>query len=129
MSRRTGLLAAWTLGLLLPASAAALTVSASDCDEGGDFIRNAALARDNGISARAFLDRLEGDLIAIRSVPKTLRWFVQDEEDERLLRNAAVSVFTSPRDPDAHGREFRAQCRVAVAQASSGGGRVSALEP
>ena len=126
--KRSVTLAAWAACILLPVTGHALTVSPSDCDEGGDFIRNAALSRDSGISSRDFLGRLEGDLIAIRAIPKELRWFAQDNDDEQMLRTAAEAVFAAPRDPDDHGREFRAQCRVAVASAASPAGKVSALE-
>ncbi len=103
----------------LPPTASALTVTLEECAEGADFIRNAALSRDNGLRADAFLDRLEGDLLAIRSVPAPLRWFARDADDEALLRVAAISVFARPRAADEHHREFLADCRTVVA-ASAG---------
>jgi hypothetical protein len=108
--------AACAAGLAQPASA--LTVSFEECAEGADFIRNAARSRDNGIRADAFLRRLEDDLVAIRSVPPALRWFARDDDDEALLRDAAVSVFADPRGVDEHHREFLATCRAVVAAAN-----------
>jgi hypothetical protein len=101
----------------LPPQASALTVTSEECGEGADFIRNAALSRDNGIRAEVFLGRLEDDLVAIRSVPPALRWFARDGDGEEMLRVAAVSVFAEPRDADDHHREFLASCRAVVAAA------------
>jgi hypothetical protein len=108
------------IGSLAAAAAAplpvlALTVTAEECGEGADFVRNAALSRDNGMPAQAFLDRLEGDLVSIRTVPRALRWFARDEDDEALLRLGATSVFVSPREADDHHQEFLSHCRSMVA--------------
>ena len=65
----------------------------AECREGGDFIRNAAVSRDNGITREFFMSRLAGDLMAIRSFPPELRWFARNEDDEALLTNAAANVF------------------------------------
>lgn len=102
----------------LPVTAGALTVTPTECNEGSDFIRNAALSREQGMRGKDFLDRLETDLAALRFIPRELRWFAQDEDDERLLRTAVEDVFASPRDPEAHGLEFRAQCSVAILTAT-----------
>jgi hypothetical protein len=101
----------------LPSGGWALTVTAEECGEGADFIRNAAFSRDNGMPAAAFLERLEGDLHAIRSYPVALRWFAKDADDEALLRIAATSVFDAPRGADDHHREFLAHCRELSAAA------------
>jgi hypothetical protein len=98
----------------LPIPASALTVTLEECGEGADFIRNAALSRDNGLAAEAFLRRMDDDLMAIRSVPPALRWFVRDADDERLLRIAALDVFVDPRGAEAHHRDFLQNCRETV---------------
>jgi hypothetical protein len=103
-------------GLAPPA--AALTVTLEECTEGADFIRNAALSRDNGIRAEVFLRRLEDDLVAIQSVPPALRWFARDGDDEALLRVAAISVFAEPRGAEGHHRDFLSNCRAVVAAAN-----------
>lgn len=100
----------------LSAAAAAHNLTLRECIEGSDFIKNAALSRDNGVTREAFLDRLEGDLRAIRVYPPQLRWFAQDQEDEALLVEAARNVFDSPRAPETHQSEFMATC---VAQVGS----------
>ncbi|UCH48205.1 MAG: hypothetical protein JSU95_19665 [Betaproteobacteria bacterium] len=81
-----------------------------ECLEAGEFIRNAALSRDNGISREFFLARLEEDLVAIRSFPPHLRWFVRNELDEALLTGAAERVFDVPQPPRRHEIEFVDEC-------------------
>lgn len=103
-----------TVVALMGPNARALTVTLDECDEGADFIRNAALSRDNGMRAADFLGRLEGDLVAIRAVPEPLRWFARDADDEALLRTAASEVFASPRRAAEHHAAFLSTCRSLV---------------
>ena len=93
---------------LAPGSAAASTLV--ECGEGADFIANAAASRDNGMAREAFLERLEGDFLAIRAYPVALRWFVKSADDERFLRAAAEDVFDRPRPPERHYAAFLAAC-------------------
>ena len=109
----------------LPPPATALTVTLEECTEGADFIRNAALSRDNGIRGDAFLRRLEDDLVAIRSVPPALRWFARDGDDEEMLRMAAVSVFADPRGAEDHHRDFLSNCRAVVSAANGAPPRIA----
>lgn len=103
-----------TAVLALPSLAAALTVAEADCREGADFIANAARSRDNGMSGEAFKDRLEADLVAIRSFAPALRWFARDEEDAQLLRVWVDRVFgDKPAPARVHG-EFLAACREEI---------------
>ena len=81
-----------------------------ECLEGGEFIRNAALSRDNGITREYFMSRLYADLEAIRSFPPQLRWFVRNEQDETLLTTAAQKVFDAPQAPRRHEIEFVDEC-------------------
>ena len=81
-----------------------------ECIEGSDFIANAAASRDNGMSRKAFLERLEGDFLAIRAYPVALRWFVKDADDERFLRSAVADVYDRPQAPDRHRERFFAAC-------------------
>lgn len=92
----------------LPARAGAHTPA--ECREGADFIRNAALSRDNGQSRETFLDRLAGDLSAIRGLPLKLRWFARDRADEQLLTRHAERVFDQPAAPAAHAQGFLLEC-------------------
>jgi hypothetical protein len=98
--------AAW----LAAADAAASVLTLADCLEGSDFIANAAMSRDNGMSRAAFLDRLEQDLFAIRAFPSELRWFAKDEDDEQFLHAAAEDVFDVPALPQTHRALFLRAC-------------------
>jgi hypothetical protein len=70
--------------------------SVQECREASEFIRNAALSRDNGMAREIFVDRLQADLIAIKAHPPALRWFVQDADDEAFLVSAVEQVFSAP---------------------------------
>ena len=85
-------------------------LSPDECVEGGDFIRNAALSRDNGMDGTTFVTKMLADLVAIRSFPPAIRWFVQDQQDEDLLVKAAVAVFENPLDPETHRHGFLGSC-------------------
>ncbi len=95
---------------LVPAAASAAPSTLVECIEGSEGIGNAAASRVNGLSREAFLDRLEGDFVAIRVFPVALRWFVKDADDERFLRTAAEDVFDRPQAPDSHRTAFFAAC-------------------
>ena len=99
------LVAAWGS---LAASASALSVA--ECFEGSDFIANAALARENGMSRAEFLGRLEDDLELIHAYPPQLRWFAKDRADEVFLYDSARQVFDQPLAPDQHRARFLAAC-------------------
>jgi hypothetical protein len=102
-------------GLTIPCAAHVL--SAQECREGGDFIYDAALSRDNGMTRADFIGRMRADFVAIRAFPKELRWFAQDEDDEALLLSAARKVFDTPESGEAHRREFLAECMLHTAAA------------
>jgi hypothetical protein len=93
-----------------PAAGAASLLSDRDCREGADFIRNAALSRDTGMTATRFIDKLEEDLMAVRAYAPSLRWFVYSEVEEDLLRKAAVQVFEKPQVADEHRDAFLTAC-------------------
>src|SRR4051812_43129010 len=73
--------------------AAAHPLSREECSEGSDFIKNAALSRENGMDGGTFLSRTIEDLSLIKSFPPSMRWFVQDESDEDYLLKAVADVF------------------------------------
>ncbi|MEP7181806.1 MAG: hypothetical protein ABI886_06445 [Betaproteobacteria bacterium] len=81
-----------------------------ECAEGAEFIGNAAHARDTGMARDEFIGQMEADFHAIRSYPRELRWFVQDEADESFLLGAARGVFERPEEPKAHKLEFFRAC-------------------
>jgi hypothetical protein len=92
------------------AQGAGSTHSASDCREGGDFIRNAALSRDGGMSRETFLGRLEDDMVTIRAFPVSLRWFVHSPDDENFLRTEVQAVFDAPDQSERHRDGFMERC-------------------
>ena len=96
--------------LLALAGGAGARPTVQECREAGEFIRNAALARDAGMTREAFIDRLRGDLMAIRAFAPQMRWFVRDEEDEKFLVSAAESVFDRPADSREHETEALRSC-------------------
>ncbi len=105
------LLAALLAALALCAAPAlAHKPSVRECREVGEFIRNAALSRDAGMPREAFLERLLGDLVAIRSHPPAMRWFAQDEEDEAFLVAAVEKVFDAPLKSTEHESEMLGTC-------------------
>jgi len=91
----------------------------AECNEGGEFIRNAAFARDNGMTREFFVDKLAEDLIMIQSFPPQLRWFVQDSGDEKLLSEAVFKVFDEPMKAEQHEASFIGAC-LQTAQAGDG---------
>ena len=95
---------AWSAG----SHSSQLTVA--ECFEASDFIANAALARDNGVSRSAFLGRMEDDFELIQAYPPQLRWFAKDHEDEAFLYDSARRVFDSPQAPEQHRAQFLAAC-------------------
>jgi hypothetical protein len=104
--------------LLLPARSSAHSLSVNECKEGSDFIRNAAVARDNGAAETSFIDRISDDIEIIRAFPPQLRWFVQDDDDAKLLLSAAVNVFDHPKSAHAHQVDFFNNC-IANAKATA----------
>ena len=83
---------------------------ARECREAGDFIRNAALSRDNGMGRETFLGRLHDDLAVIRSYPPALRWFVHNEADEAFLVAEVQAVYDAPLSAELHRPEFIGRC-------------------
>ena len=90
--------------------AGASNLSVAECFEGSDFIANAALARENGMSRSAFMGRLEEDLELIQAYPPQLRWFAKDADDGRFLTEFAQQVFDAPEAPERHRARFLAAC-------------------
>lgn len=100
----------FALSITWVAEATARNISLAECSEGGEFIRNAALARENGVTREFFLGKLEEDLLVIRAFPPELRWFVQDDSDEAFLSARAAKVFDEPKKPEEHEAAFIRDC-------------------
>ena len=96
--------------LLCTHSSVASQPSMAECFEGSDFIANAALSRDAGMSSEAFIGRMEEDFIAIQSFPSELRWFVHDADDEAFLLESAREVFAYPGAAEGHRQTFLQAC-------------------
>jgi len=102
------------------AQATAHPLTLAECAEGGEFIRNAALARDAGASREFFVSKLEEDLMLIQAFPPQLRWFAQDAVDEEFLSRRVERVFDKPMKPEQHEAAFISDCiqTTAVAEES-----------
>ena len=85
-------------------------LSIQECREAGDFIKNAALSRDNGITREFFIQKIEDDLIVIKSYPAEMRWFAKDDYREGLLLGAAKRVFDEPTSAARHQIMFIDSC-------------------
>ena len=113
VAKRAITLAAVVCGFPLASTAHDLTLA--ECIEGSDFIKHAAMSRENGMTRENFLGRMESDIKVTRQFPPQLRWFVQDRDDEELLTRAARQVFDTPREPERHQSDFLAACTARVA--------------
>ena len=113
---RTKSMVAALLGVGAAWSVHAHDLSIDECTEGGDFIRNAALSRDYGITREDFIGRMHGDLQAIRAFPPELRWFVQDDDDEGFLLAHAERVFDAPGVPASHENDFLQACFLRIGE-------------
>jgi hypothetical protein len=109
MNRLTVLLAG-AFALTVPGLSSAHPLTLEECTQGGEFIRHAAMSRDSGITRQFFMDRFAEDMALIQAFPPQLRWFVQDEHDERLLGSAAQRVFDQPMKPEQHEAAFVSDC-------------------
>lgn len=114
--RRRMLVLALAGSSFLPCTVPAHDLSLRECQEGRDFIRNAALSRDDGLDREAFIVRFDEDVELIQKYPPDLRWFVQDESDRLLLRAAAEQVFDAPEDPERHAERFLESCYSTIAR-------------
>ena len=100
-------------GALLLATAMPVIASkhtSAECREGGEFIRNAAISRDNGLPKDAFLRHLIADLSMIRGLPEGMRWFARDEADESLLVRHAERVYDYRMSAKNNEEAFLAEC-------------------
>lgn len=106
-------------GCTFAVSCVASQPSLTECFEGSDFVGNAALSRENGMSENKFIDRMQDDFELIRVFPRELRWFVHDSSDEVYLMAAAREVFERPAPPEEHRRMFLESCFARMAAPQS----------
>ena len=115
MNRRlTCAIGLFVLGNLWAVQGMTHSLTPDECNEGGEFIRNAALARDNGITRDFFINKLAEDLMLIQSYPPAMRWFVQDANDEKFLSDAVFKVFDEPEQAEQHEASFVGACLQSV---------------
>jgi hypothetical protein len=108
--KRSVVFGLFALSSLWTVQAAAHSITLAECREGSEFIRNAALARDAGITRQFFVNRLMDDLATIKAFPPQLRWFVQDDVDEQFLSERVFRVFDQPIKPEQHEAAFITDC-------------------
>lgn len=107
----------WSVLLLATAMPViASTHTSAECREGGEFIRNAAMSRDNGLPKEAFLVHLIADLSMIRGLPREMRWFARDEADESLLIRHAERVYGYRISAKDNEEAFLAECGRSIDQ-------------
>ena len=112
---------AWMLAALARCFGLSGVASASDflptereCREGSDFIRNAALSRDNGYSREFLVRRFDGDVLVLRGMDPQKRWFVRSSGAIQFLRQALIDVFVVKRKPGDQAGLFLRSCMAHV---------------
>lgn len=90
----------------------------AQCRQAAQFVLQAAMARDAGMSPALFLATLERDLDTLLARPLHQRWFVRSPVEAGLIRFAAVAVFNRPASAAQHGRQFQLICRQYQRQAN-----------
>ena len=113
-----------TAGMLAPFAVHAHALSISECAEGSDFIKNAALARDDGMPEFQFVAQFKADVQALQRLPAELRWFVQDKDDEAFLLSAVQDVFRQPKPATVHQAQFALACARQMEDAPGDGVRI-----
>ena len=111
-------------GMMAPFAVHAHALTMSECSEGSDFIKNAALARDEGMPEFQFVAQFKADVQALQRLPAELRWFVQDKDDEAFLLSAVQDVFRKPRPAAVHQAQFALACVRQIEDAPGGGVRI-----
>jgi hypothetical protein len=111
-------------GTLAPFAVHAHALSMEECAEGSDFIKNAALARDDGMPERQFVAQFQADVQALQRLPAELRWFVQDKDDEVFLLSAVQDVFRKPKPAAVHQAQFAIACVRLIEDDTGSGVRI-----
>jgi hypothetical protein len=62
------------------------------------------------MSEISFMEVFDNDLAMLKSIPASLRWFVQDDDDAEFLRAALNEVFRKPIAPERHAELFGEVC-------------------
>lgn len=101
-------------GCLGVTSASDFLPTARECHEASDFIRNAALSRDNGYSKKFLLGRFDDDMMVLSGMDPQKRWFVRSKGATQFLRQALHDVFVVKRKPGDQAGIFLRSCMAHV---------------
>lgn len=107
------LLSGWS-GILEAAPGESFLPTFAECQEGSDFIKNAALSRDNGYTQKKIVGRFDEDVMVLSGVDPQKRWFIRSPGAILFLRQALLAVFQTPRSPLEQSRAFLAACKEQV---------------
>lgn len=81
-----------------------------ECEEATDFIRNAALSRNNGYTKQKIVGLFDDNVTVLSSMDPEKRWFVRSPGATRFLRDTLVIVFDAPGRPGEHAARFLESC-------------------
>lgn len=87
-----------------------------ECREASDMVMHFAEARDAGSVDKAeAMRQYDASVVAVSAYPPKARWFVEDDDDVALLRDAVLDVFDHPeKTPRAAKSEFTGRCRGSI---------------
>lgn len=118
-ARQVKVLAAAVLMGLVLGGANASVHTQEECSEGAQMMFNTASGRDiESVRRDDFLMQMQADFMYLRSLPPSVRWFVQDEQDERLLYGHAQRIWSAPQKPAEHAQAFLQACMAQNVPAS-----------
>lgn len=114
----TGFLVAAALTLWPARSAHAHGRSDHECTEAAEMIGHFADARDahsldesKGVGKEEALSQYDAGWEVVKTFPPELRWFLEDDDDNNLLRAGVEKVFDHPElTPEMLNTEFKAGC-------------------
>ena len=81
-----------------------------ECREASDFIKHAAMSRDNGYSQKKLVQRFDDDVLILSGMDPQKRWFIRSPGATRFLRAALVETFEAPRQPKDQAARFLQSC-------------------
>lgn len=106
-----------TLAMMAFWSWCSIAVAANDflpteqeCREASDFIKHAAMSRDNGYSQKKLVQRFDDDVLILSGMDPQKRWFIRSPGATRFLRAALVEAFEAPRQPKDQAARFFKSC-------------------
>lgn len=98
----------------IAASVSGFLPTEQECHEGSDFIKNAALSRDNGYSGERLVQQFDDDIMVLSGMDPQKRWFVRSPGATQFLRQALADVFAVRRKPKDGAAVFLRSCMAHV---------------